>query len=465
MSTHRCTPNDNISSDIRRKPFLEPPGFVFEVTSTLPLVTSVLSVCYRMSPLATSTLPYCNYPPGPGGPLPSYVSPLLTDRSHALANRPVHFCKIQMTTSYVCKRCRTLGFSKGFKYLDMKYSPEELSEDNVLYIGDERTDDSIPEDEDQSSDYPWRNHPISINDIQYVDNTRKPLVVVELARRKRQMITVPVTSPNDKDIINNLKCPRLKLEDEDINEFKSAIITYLDDNSYLSDKQLSNEFITFISQAYTSIKDGANKLALIRLLNNNNVNTDAIETSHPIRYQEVEDICVIPTDIFDDIKIVINKADVNASSSSAIYRHNPDDLKKAAVGNSTQLEAFSKNKFTVIHNKKSANIENRILKRNHDVLDSLARNGVVCSPNTEFELSIHRLMKALKRFKEFDIVFIHPSYDLKINRAEYPSELIEPAYIINEGELLAVVYRYISINYFGYCSVYNEEMKEFSYLI
>lgn len=359
-----------------------------------------------------------------------------------------------MTTSYICKRCKTLAFAKGFEHLSSRFTEEELSDGNVLFIGDEQT-----------SEYEWTKTPLSIQDIEYIDETRTPLVVVELARKKKCIVTVPNEDPNDSVTLANLDCTKTRLDEDAVTEFKQALLTYFGEPTFLLEKQLSKEFISFITFVYCNIKDGNNKLALLKLLNHNNIDTNAIEISHPVRYHEVEQMEVTNTEPFDDIKIILNKDDVNASSSSAIYRHTADDLKKAAVGNSTQLEAFSKNKFTVIHNKKSANIENRIPKRNHDVLDSLARNGVVCSPNTDFELSIQRLMRLLRRFKSFDIVFVHPSYDMKVTRAEYPSELVEPAYIINEGELLAVAYRYISINYFGYCSVFNEEMEEFGYLI
>lgn len=359
-----------------------------------------------------------------------------------------------MTTSYICKRCKTLAFAKGFEHLESRFTEDELADDNVIYIGDAH-----------DTEYEWTSNPISITELEYIDAERTPLVVIELARRKKCNVTIPTEDPNDPQLLANLDCSKLRIDEEAIDEFKQAILTYFDEPNFLLEKQLSKEFIAFINFAYVNLKDGNNKLALLKLLNHNNIDTNAIELSHPVRYREIEQMEVVNTEPFDDIKIIINKDDVNASSSSAIYRHTADDVKKAAVGNSTQLEAFSKNKFTVIHNKKSANIENHIPKRNHDVLDSLARNGVVCSPNTDFELSIQRLMKQLRRFKAFDIVFIHPSYDMKVTRAEYPSELVEPAYLINEGELLAVAYRYISIHYFGYCSVFNEEMEEFGYLI
>ena len=370
-----------------------------------------------------------------------------------------------MTTSYICKRCKTISYADYCFKKKIRFTSDELSSDNVIFIGDE-LDDTVDDTQNESNftPYEWQRTPSSISELQYIDSNREPLIVVELGRRKRQTLTLPLSFAGDEDIITNLNCTRLRIDDEAAAEFKSAILNYFDDNSYLLDKQLSKDFVSFIMHVYVNIRDGNNKLALLKLLAHNNIDTNNIETSHPVKYHEVESIEIANTDPFDDVKIVINKSDINASGSSAIYKHSPDDLKKAAVGNSTQLEAFSKNKFTVIHNKKSANIMN-VMKRNHDVLDSLARNGVVCSPNTTTPLSMAVLMKQLRRFKGFDIVFIHPSYDLKITRSEYPSELIEPAYIVNEGEILAVAYRYITVNFFGYCSVYNEDMEEFNYLI
>lgn len=363
-----------------------------------------------------------------------------------------------MTTAYVCKRCRTLAFAKDFKQLSIRYTKDELSTDNVIFIGDPYNDEHEPL-------YQWQTNPLSIHDLEYVDKNRTPLVVVELARRKAHTVTIPVSSDSDQHIVRDIDCTDLNIDIDTIDEFKSALQTFFTDQTYLCEKQLSKEFITFIVHIYGQLQDGNNKIALLKLLDQNNYDTSVLEATYPILYEDVERVDVVTTEPFDDIKIIINKDDVNASCNSAIYKHTPDDVKKAAVGNSTQLEAFSKNKFTVIHNKKSANIENYIPKRNHDVLDSLARNGVVCSPNTDCELSLATLMKKLRRFREFDIVFVHPSYEMKITRAEFPSELIEPSYAVNEGELMAIVYRYISIAFFGYCSVYTEEMEEFNYLI
>ena len=122
-----------------------------------------------------------------------------------------------------------------------------------------------------------------------------------------------------------------------------------------------------------------------------------------------------------------------------------EKLTQNSIQNSTQLEAFGKNKFTVIYGRKQANIPNTIRNQNYGVIDSLARNGVICSPETRNKLSIEILIEKLSKLNAFHIVIIHPSYLLKYNSSTYPCENIEPSYKLNEGEILAVFYRYICI--------------------
>ena len=74
-------------------------------------------------------------------------------------------------------------------------------------------------------------------------------------------------------------------------------------------------------------------------------------------------------------------------------------------------------------------------------------------------------MKRLEKFNTFDIIFIHPSYEVKYMSAEYPCEQIIPAYRINQGEILAVIYRYLVVNFFGYCSIFTDSMLEWRYYV
>ena len=162
-----------------------------------------------------------------------------------------------------------------------------------------------------------------------------------------------------------------------------------------------------------------------------------------------------------DIKIVENDKDTNISNKNYVK----EKLTQNSIQNSTQLEAFGKNKFTVIYGRKQANIPNTIRNQNYGVIDSLARNGVICSPETRNKLSIEILIEKLSKLNAFHIVIIHPSYLLKYNSSTYPCENIEPSYKLNEGEILAVFYRYICIHFFGYCEIHDENDNEWKYNI
>lgn len=359
-----------------------------------------------------------------------------------------------MSNSYALKRCNTLTFASSLKHLPTKFSENELK--NAIFISDGK--------HKNGDEWIQNLEPKTIDNFE-VPESNKGLLIVELARRHKKTIKVPVQLDTDTFVVEELDCSEFSTDEDRVNQYKFAFINFISNSAYLDDKQLSRDFIDFIMFLYPHLESGELKLQTLELLNKNDVKTQFLEQRYPIEYTEEEVKVVEPTHEFDDIKIVVNKEDPNVSSRHSIYKPDKEELKKASLGNSTQLEAFSKNKFTVIHTKKSANIDDRVYRRNHDVLNSLARNGVVCSPDTGKELSLKRLMKKLQKFEKFDIVFVHPSYELKITRSEYPSELIEPSYTINEGELLAVVYRYIIINFFGYCSVFGEGMEEIEYLI
>lgn len=359
-----------------------------------------------------------------------------------------------MATKYLVKRCNTLSFASAFKYIETKFSPEELANDNVIFISDKNT----------KCKYEWGSKPVSIDEMQ-IPKSKKGVIIVELGRKTMKTISVSVEDESDLFTIDECDYSEFCHDEEKVIQYKDALINFVSDDNYFEDKKLSREFIDFILFIYPKLNDGKLKLKLLDVLHENQVKTFNLEEQYPIVYKDETIKCVEPLPEFSDIKIVINKNDPNASSNSAVYKPDKEELKKASLGNSTQLEAFSKNKFTVIHNKKSANIDTRIFKQNHDVLNSLARNGVVCSPDTGKLLSIQKLVNKLHKFEKFDIVFVHPSYELKITRSEFPTELIEPSYVVNEGELLAVVYRYIIVNFFGYCSVFSEGMEELGYLI
>lgn len=166
--------------------------------------------------------------------------------------------------------------------------------------------------------------------------------------------------------------------------------------------------------------------------------------------------------MFDDIKI--SRSTDKSGESSKEQKLNKDDYQKQLTGKSSALDAFSNNLFAVIYGKKSANIQSCNTKQNHDVLDSLARNGVPCIPKTPEVLSIQKIIDYLMKLPKFHIFGIHPASETIFEQTEYPSEISHPSYKIGEGEILAVLYYYILINFFGYCSIITDSMRENAYI-
>jgi hypothetical protein len=166
----------------------------------------------------------------------------------------------------------------------------------------------------------------------------------------------------------------------------------------------------------------------------------------------------------DDIKFVVKENEKGEKSSSK-YSRAKEDLRETAIsGNSSQLEAFSKGVFSVIRGRRTSNIESYSYLQNHYVIDSLVQNGVVGSPDNYKSLSLYILMKHLSTLKEFEIVFVHPSLLVVKIFEDSPSEQAKPEYEIGSGEILAVIYRYICLHFFGYCSVLTETLNEWNYL-
>ena len=174
----------------------------------------------------------------------------------------------------------------------------------------------------------------------------------------------------------------------------------------------------------------------------------------------------LESSLFDDIHIIQKNKDEKKEDglTNTEYTVSKEDMKKQLAGDSSHLDAFTTNAFAVILGKKSANIFSSNYRQNHDVLDSLARNGVVCSPITDKVLSIQKLIDKLTSYKSFKVFAIHSALDLKFIEHEFPSEISHPSYIIGKGEITAVFYRYLLLNFFGYCSIITDSMRENNYL-
>lgn len=366
-----------------------------------------------------------------------------------------------MTTKYAVKRCSTFGFAQTLRNAITLFQPDEYvsnSEDknvNIFYV---HSSSSSP----SASLEKLNPKTINITDISAIQPNKddRNIFFVELATKSKRTVHVPIEY-DDQEIVADF-CHQHSVN-SDFEHAIETIISDSDESQQLKEHKFSNEFLQFLIDLYPNLRDYHLKSSILDLLAFNDYNTLQLEKDNPFEFEDKTIDSIVNAPMFEDIEISIDVNDKNTTTS--LYRPDKDALKKAALGKATQLDAFSENKFAIIHTKKHAGIDTRIRNQNHDVLDTLAVNGVMKSPDTTKPLSVYLLMKKLEQFEHFDIVFIHPSYEMKAMNSEYPCEQIIPAYTINQGELLAVVYRYLVMWFFGYCSIFTDSMLEYRYYI
>lgn len=164
---------------------------------------------------------------------------------------------------------------------------------------------------------------------------------------------------------------------------------------------------------------------------------------------------------FSDIKLELNNEEKGNSSKQ--YK-DMSDLEDAVMKNgATQLSAYNEEKFMINKTKRTAGINELNKKQNHDVLDNIARNGVLCTPSLPSQLSVGILFSKLSMYNSFDLVIVHSGLEDTIREGTAPSEYVMPIYTVGKGEITAVLYRYICIWFFSYIGVFNEEDREHAY--
>lgn len=357
-----------------------------------------------------------------------------------------------MTTKYSIKRCNTFGFAQTLK--DATQCFTDLNEANIYHVHSSKQELSKRLSKYNATDVQELSQLIPVN------NGKRNIIFVELGVKVNKTISVPIED-DDTNAVNEYTTQHVNNS-----EFTQAIKILLaggEEARELKEHKFTNGFLTVLIELYPHLNDSRLKHSILDILSFNDYNTLKLEQDHPFKYESKEIETVATAPMFDDIEISLDSNDPNTSTT--LYKPDRDNLKKAALGKATQLDAFSENKFAIIHTKKNAGIESFATGQNHDILDTLAVNGVMKSPDTKRPLSVYILMKQLEKFNTFDIIFIHPSYEVKYMSAEYPCEQIIPAYHINQGEILAVVYRYLVVNFFGYCSIFTDSMLEWRYYV
>lgn len=185
---------------------------------------------------------------------------------------------------------------------------------------------------------------------------------------------------------------------------------------------------------------------------------------------DINDIKKLPNDftliinteseLFSDVEFEVNKDHAGENSKK---HKNDQDINQQMISSANQLEAFSNNKFTIVPGKRSANIQLHHPKQNHDVIDSIARNGLMVTPKVSTEISVGRLFNILCTKQSFNLIMVNKNLEVSIRESKYPNDYVEPAYTVGKGEIVTVFYRYICLYFYGYCSITSSEDRDRNY--
>lgn len=327
---------------------------------------------------------------------------------------------------YAIKRCESFGFANT-----VEKAKELLEEDDITLIDDD--------------------HPIPVSN-DFKDKRASFIVVLG----KTADVEEKLLDTNEEDVTYLKSLLKTNFEEA------TACLELYRNHDFFNGKELTIDFCRFLVDIYPNLKDSYFKSAVLALLYDERIpNAVELEEKYPFTYITRVRKANIATKPFEDVKIIVDKDD--SGSSSTVYRERPD-AQKALLGNATQLEAFSKGIFTVVKGKRTAGFNYELRLMNHDVLDLLAKNGIVCVPMDMDDGSFERLMNVFRKCTSFKVVFVHPSLLSKPIIVEHPCEQVLPEYEVRSGEILAIAFRYMCVHFFGYKGVYDESLKEYDYL-
>lgn len=380
-------------------------------------------------------------------------------------SKMTHHIAQSVTTEYALKRCQSIAYVRSFNDIP-SVAPANDDGDNVLII-----DDTCNLSNDYSSIFP--NGYAITDDIR--DITRKlkkdanNYIYINLAHKQTKTIKVPVEEDNLKEhmitLVGNYLSMHKDISRDVSDKLLKKMTKFINNSEYFSTKKLSPYVKDVLRYIFEHIIDSNMQELIIYLLKHNDEDVEELETQ--VNYKE-EDIFVYPhTSPFEDIRIAVDKDNKNKSTKS--FNRKAADLQNSSkLNNLIQLQAFSANMFVVIHGKKNCDIKNVSHLQNHDVINSIYRNGVMNTPlptREAPELSFDILINELHQLKSFNICFIHPNLEIRGSKADTPCDDVQPSYGIGNGEILAVSYRYITVNFFPYCAVHADDMDAYGYII
>lgn len=347
-----------------------------------------------------------------------------------------------MSTTYyeVCK-CKYISFNKSYDKMKLHDTNDKLR------IDDDMINESVNNFKSQLNEF---------------DN-------------KTDLMSYVSTLINHKDFINLIKkvvnplideCLKVKSEEIKFDEIKNVLNSLLSDSNDTNVNEMNLNDMKNLENVYKQIINVNDKITK-SLIIDTYISTFKTEIIIGAIDDFINSHINLPVDIiinaesemFNDIKFIYDHDKENLNSKNL----KQEVLSGCSLGSSSMLDAIQAKEFAINPGRKGSGIQSLHHNQNHEIIDAIAINGLLYSPNVISEYSVGKLLIKLSDLNEFYIYIVHSALSVDVFDGIMPYSYNIPRYLIGKGEILSVFFRYISLLFFGYMSVYDNVDIERNY--
>lgn len=370
-----------------------------------------------------------------------------------------------MNLRYEIKKCAGYGYATAISECKMKQITRNKDK-QIVYIKDNKNDGRIKnainvgEDDFTFNDLFDKTMALNCHDAEFDKET---VFLVEIGVYDTQIAHHDIEIPTEEleKTIDEFEIDA-DISDENKEAYRGFTKNLITNPKNYVNLECTEAYLDFLSKLYLKIDDSKLQRTILQLLVFNQKRCDELIKKHPITFKPVEEKIVRLASTFSDMKVSDPYFDKDEDQFDAEQINGVS--RNLTVANISKFGSFS-NKFAQVeHAKKRVNLPliNRL--RNHQNLDILTRGRIASVPLSFQEFNISKLMRLMSRYNKFHVIFIYPNAHQPFIYNEYPTRAMEvdPE---NGCVVLAVVQRYMLINFFGMHAIVNEEDKFSKYMM
>lgn len=358
-----------------------------------------------------------------------------------------------MNLNYIIKRCKGFGYASTLK--DVKLKSIGYKSPQIFYIKDASThskpkDSIVIKNLDEFLEQISSLSSSPLLSSSSFDLSKPSIFLVELG--------VPTTTSRHDDIdVSNEEAESLidsfdislDIDSEKKIMYKNALKEIRKTPETYLKAEFNATFLKFLVEFYPRVKETKLQRSILKILVKNQVRVDQLISEHPLNYKEVPMETVRQSTIFQDVKISDSyfeksKTELEDDNNNGVLR----EFSSQAI---TKFNGFGNMFAQVDNSKKRASLDDISVLRNHANIHALARNKIIATPQVLVNCSFSKLMKIFSKFENFAVVFIWPNYGGSggmFTFSESPAKTLEVD--VGDGNvILAVVFRYMLIHFFG----------------